>query len=237
MIAIAQKWGGVQRNTIRKSATAARSVRPVTAAQPTSGGIAPGRAADHDVLGRAALEPDRVDQHVAEEAGERPEGGRPVHQDAEPEHARETERAADHERVACRDAAARDRTVGRAGHAPVDVAVVPVVQHARAARGQAEARHGRDEQPGAGPAVRREPHRADGRDHDQQQDLRLQDLEVVARARAARRDGGVGRRQRRGRRDRGLGHRTHPIEANCRPWVPSRIGAPRSARPRAPMRA
>ncbi len=41
MIAIAQKWGGVQRKMIRNSATAARSVRPVTAAQPTSGGTAP----------------------------------------------------------------------------------------------------------------------------------------------------------------------------------------------------
>ena len=51
---------------------------PVTAAQPTSGGTAPGRAADDDVLRRAALEPDGVDERVADEAAERQRGGQRV---------------------------------------------------------------------------------------------------------------------------------------------------------------
>jgi hypothetical protein len=96
MIASDQKWGG--------EIGSSRNRRPADERRDR-----PGRPADHDVLGRRPLEPDRVDEHVTEEAGKRPQGRRPVDHDAQPEHAPEAEDVADHQRVARRDAPAGDR--------------------------------------------------------------------------------------------------------------------------------
>ena len=40
---------------------------PVTAAQPMAGGSAPAKPADHDVLRRAALQPERIDDDIEED--------------------------------------------------------------------------------------------------------------------------------------------------------------------------
>ena len=77
----------------------ARSERsPVTAAQPTSGGAAPGRAADDDVVRSRALEPLRVDEDIEEVASEGQRGGDPVDRKSEQQHRGDREADAERQR-------------------------------------------------------------------------------------------------------------------------------------------
>jgi flagellar assembly factor FliW len=142
-----------------------------------------GGSADHDVLRRPALQPDRVDEDVAGEAGECPDCGEPVHLESEQGHAGRRQHQAQAERGDRRHAAAGHRPRARALHERIDVAVVPVVDRARSARHERHAEHRPGDHAVARPAMRSERQRADRRDDDQQHDARLEQLPVVVRAR------------------------------------------------------
>ena len=146
-----------------------------------------GGAADHDVLRRAALQPDRVDEHVAEEAGEGQRGGQRVDRQRELDQRQAREHAAEQQRRARGDAARGDRPGGRALHLRVDVAVEPVVDGAGAARREVAAEAGQRDEAGRG--VAGDVHRRDRRQQQQRLDLGLGQLEVVGEqlARARRR--------------------------------------------------
>ena len=69
--ASAQKCGGVHSSTITNRNSAPRPSAPVRGRPPGQRRDRAGRAADHDVLGGRALQPQRVDEHVERAAAER----------------------------------------------------------------------------------------------------------------------------------------------------------------------
>ena len=142
-----------------------------------------GRSADDDVLRRPPLEPDRVDEHVAGEAGEGPDGGEPVHLERQQRDARRSEHEAEGERVRrarrgrWRPGAQLVRSMSASMSRSYQWLIAlepPGHEH------HAEHRPGDDAV--AGPAVCRQRERADRRDDDQQHDARLEQLPVVVRA-------------------------------------------------------
>ncbi len=147
-------------------------------------------APDDDVLRRAALEPDRVDEDVAEEARERQRCREQVHRGRQQQERQGCEDDPVDQGGSRRDATAGHRPVGRARHLRVDVAVEVVVDGARAARRQVAAHDGQGDQPDR--RVAGDLHRADGRQQQQRLDLRLGQLDVVADDLAHA--GGLGRR-------------------------------------------
>ena len=99
----------------------------------------PGRAADHDVLRRRPLQPDRVDHRVEEDGeGEQPRrdevGEEPQHHHREP-----GQRQPERQRLAALDPPRGDRPAGGAAHHRVDLPVLPHVERARRAGADGDA--------------------------------------------------------------------------------------------------
>ena len=112
-----------------------------------------GGAADHDVLGRAALEQQGVDDHVEADREEGQEGRHEVHQQRQLGEGDDPQGEAEDERVLGRDACAgsgrrRVRTMQL-----VDVAVQVLVDGVGRARGQRAADERSDHQMSAGAAA------------------------------------------------------------------------------------
>ena len=94
-----------------------------------------GKAADHDVPGAAALQPDRIDDAVGEGA-EEDIGRRDVAcgDRGKPERCREQPEKSDQPPRAWLERSARERARAGAPHQPVDVTLIVVVEGARRAR-------------------------------------------------------------------------------------------------------
>ena len=137
-----------------------------------------GGAADHDVLRRAPLQPERVDEDVAEEAGERERRRQRVDRERQQGEGRGAEQRAEGDRGGRRDAAAGHRAGRGAGHRAVDVAIDCVVDRAGATGREGAAEAGEEDEPERG--VAGHVHRRDRREQQQRLHLRLGQREVVA---------------------------------------------------------
>ena len=93
-------------------------------------------AADHDVLPRAALEQDGVDDHVEGDGGFGEQRGGQVDGQRQLDAAQRGERQAPDEGVPGLQGAAGQRALRGALHDCVDVAVEPLVERVRAAGGE-----------------------------------------------------------------------------------------------------
>ena len=130
----AQKCGGVHRNTIANSsagidADVSGHRRPADDRRERAGG-----AADDDVLRRAALQPDRVDEDVEGDRQRQPCGRDESWSPAPSPRPRHREHDAETQRRARFDLAHRDRPPAGPPHHRIDVAIVPHVDRARRAR-------------------------------------------------------------------------------------------------------
>ncbi len=152
-----------------------------------------GRAADHDVLRRPALEPHRVDDGVEEDReGEQP-GRQHVDHQAEEDDREAREHQAEGQRLAGLDAARRNRAVRGARHHRIDVGVVPHVERAGGAGADRDASQ-RKERQHRMEMTGRDHHPDQRREHDERHHPRLHQRQVVAGAGHARL--GVGDRAR-----------------------------------------
>ena len=176
-----------------------------------------GRAADDDVLRRAALEPERVDDRVPEEPGQREAGGEHVDGGCEQRKRGRLKREGVEQGRSRRDPPGRHRPRGRAAHRGVDVAVVPVVERARPAGAQEAADH-RDGHEGDR-GVARDVHRRDRRQEQQQLHLRLGERDVIGDDLTDARNGnGCGRRAQLRSDDRGGAEGMHGLGYRIRGW-------------------
>ena len=171
---------------------------------------APRRAAPHDVLRGAALEQQRVDQHVERDRRDREGRRQQVGGCRQPHRAEHTQCEAEHQRVPRRHPALRERSAGGPLHLDVDVGVGHAVQGVRARRGHRSAQQGGEHEPHRRHPAVREEHRGHGDDEQLLDDAGLGETEVGghrgARTPQARPDGR--HRDRKGRGPgRGQSHR------------------------------
>ncbi|MPL91570.1 hypothetical protein SDC9_37645 [bioreactor metagenome] len=152
----------------------------------------PGGAADHDVLRRRALQPDRVDHHVEEDGeGQQRRGDAIRHHRQKPDR-QPRKRQPDRQRLARGHPPRRDRPAGGALHLGVDVGIPPHVQRARGATAHRDA--GNRHRAAQRIKVARRDQHADERGEDHKRHHpRLQQHDVIARAGRARRPLGAGR--------------------------------------------
>ena len=167
-----------------------------------------GGAADHDVLRRAALEPDRVDEARSERKPASAQSGRePVDHDRQPE--RHPRCRAPMPIANASRAAMRPRRPGGAAVRAMRRSMSRSYQWFRALE-PPEQRHMPTTVATSSqvprPAMRCEAHRADRGDHDQQHDPAASGSRRSRRALARCAVAPSSRCQRRGRGDRGLGH-------------------------------
>jgi hypothetical protein len=176
--ASAQKCGGVQKKTMRKSQSAGSVRFPVAAAHPTSGGTAPAAPPMTMFCGVVRLS-QRVDEDVEETAREREDRCEDVHEAGEDDEGEGGEREPELEGALHRHAARRDRTLVGAAHVHVDVAVEDVVQRTGAPAGEREAGHRRGEEAGGRHALCADEHPSGGSQQEQNHDARLREREVI----------------------------------------------------------
>ncbi len=192
-------------------------------------------AADHDVLGRRALEHAGVHDNVEEVSGQRQHRRQRVHGGGQEDEGSRREREPELERPRRRDPAGCHGPAVRARHRPVEVAVDQMIERAGATARKREARHGGDEAARRRRSTGADDHAAGAGQEKQAHDPRLREGDVVAPGRShhgrcshrrasrrsRRREGGdrerhvrcaCGRRRRRARRPR----RTRPRRASIR---------------------
>ena len=99
----------------------------------------PGRAADHDILRRAALEPDGVDQHVEQDRHQQDAGGDIVDRQPHQNDRQRRDADADMMRRLAIHASGGQRAALRPLHLGVEVGLIPLVERARCARAQRNA--------------------------------------------------------------------------------------------------
>ena len=158
--------------------SAGTPISPVTAAQPTTGGIAPGRAADDDVQRSRSLQQKRVDEHVEREGRQRQARRQQVHRPVKEQEAAGRQRQSEQRRLLRLDLPRRHRPVSRPQHQLVDVAVEVHVHRVRAAGDDRAAQDSREDQPERRDTLLREHHRRNRRDHEQADDTRLREADV-----------------------------------------------------------
>jgi hypothetical protein len=153
---------------------------------PGRGGVADERwhrarsAADDDVLRCRALQPAGVDEDVEEVPDERQRGREHIHGARQEHEGERRERESELEASCGRDAARGDGPLlGARAHQAIDVGVEHVVERTRAAAGQREAGHRRQEEPAVGDALRTDEHPGGAREQQQRHDSRLRQRDVV----------------------------------------------------------
>ncbi len=158
-----------------------RPVQTACDSRPASHGrYRAGRAADHDVLRAAALQPHRVDEHVEEQRPRRKQRRGHVHADRQYREAGDPEEHAEQQRVGGLDHACGDRPVLRTIHDAVDVAIDVAVDRVRAAGRERAAEERQQDQPSRGPALLREDHGGYRRHQQEHDDARLRERQVSA---------------------------------------------------------
>ncbi len=140
-----------------------------------------GRAAQHDVLRRAGLEPERVDEDVAEQPGGRERGGQPVDGDPQLRHRDDAEGRPEEQSAPRLDPPARQRPAGRTGHAGVALPLDVVVDRSGAAGGQVSAEAGPEDGGERRATGVGDEHRRDAGEQQQGDDPRLGEGDVVVR--------------------------------------------------------
>ena len=178
---------------------------------------AAGDAAPDDVLGGAALQPERVDEHVEADRRHREHGREPGGEGEQPDGRGEAERPGEDERLPGRQLPRDQGTVAGALHHAVDVTVDVAVERRGAAGAHRPADHRGGDQPEARDAALGQDHHRDGRDEQQLHDARLGQREV-GEERPTRPDRQPAHRFRRGDPRRVPGRR-HPA-SDCRSWPP-----------------
>ena len=138
-----------------------------------------GSAPDHDVLDGPALEPERVDEDVEEQAADRQCRGQHVDPESQEHEGGQAERDAEEQGVAGRDPAVGQRAASRAEHSSVEVAVDPAIDGAGARGGQGAAEQGEDHQARRRPAAFGHHHPAQCGDEQQRDDARLGEADIV----------------------------------------------------------
>ena len=137
-------------------------------------------AADDDVLRGQRLEPDRVDDHVAEQAGERKDRREHVHRQRQLDRRQGAERDPEGEPVGRLDPARDQRPSAGAGHARVALAVDVVVDRPGAAGREVAAEHRPEQGRELGEAALGDDHRRHRGQQQERDDPRLGQGDVVA---------------------------------------------------------
>ncbi len=153
-----------------------------------------GGTADDDVLRRQRLEPDRVDEDVAEQPGERQGGRQGVHGDRQLNRREGAECDPEDQPVQGLDPAGDERAPAGAHHARVAVAFDVVVDRPGAARGQVAAEHRPEQGRDRREAAIGDDHRRHRGQQEQRDDPRLGEHDVVAHDRPERALAGEGDR-------------------------------------------
>ena len=136
-------------------------------------------AADHDVLGRPALQPDRVHEHIERHGHGQKRCRQPVEREAHDHDRQDRERQAEGLGLLRLDAPGRGRPPPGARHQAVDVGIVAVVDRrgGPGRDGDAQDRH-RHQQRMQAAGRQKHPHR--GREHHQRHHVGLEQHPVVA---------------------------------------------------------
>ena len=179
-MASAQKCGGVQKKITPNITSAGQLDRAGDRGPADHHRHAARRAAPDDVLRRAPLEQQRVDQHVERDRRHREPGGQPVGGQPQPDGAERAEHQPEHQRVRRRHLPLASGRARGALHLDVDVGVDHAVQRVRAGRGHRPADQRGEDQPDRRDAPLGEEHRRHRDDQQLLDDAGLGEAEVGA---------------------------------------------------------
>jgi hypothetical protein len=135
-------------------------------------------AADHDVLLRTRLQPDRVDEDVEERGRHGEAGGEEIRREREVHERDHVQHDAEDQRVRRHDLAGRQRPPFGAVHELIAVTLDPAVDRVRAAGRERTRDEHHDEQARGREPVRREQHRWNRRDEQQLDDAGFRESHV-----------------------------------------------------------
>ena len=124
---------------IANSSSGSASIRPVAATQPISGGNAPGRSADDDILRRPRLQPHRVDEHVEQDRRRQQRRRQPVGRKPHQQHREDAQPDPEMKRGLPLHPPGRQRPPGRPPHLRVQVRLIPLVERPAPAGAQSDA--------------------------------------------------------------------------------------------------
>ena len=150
-------------------------------------------AADDDVLRRRALEPQRVDHRIADQREEGQHGREQIDPQHQDQHRDRAEQQRERERAPVRQVAGGQRAVARARHVRIDAPVEHVVDCGRRGGGEADAEIAEDQRVERRHAGRRQQRADDRGEHEQRNDPRLGEFEIVAPMGCGERRGAVRR--------------------------------------------
>ena len=140
-----------------------------------------GGAADDNVLRRRVLEPDGVDDRVTDEGSKRQHRRQHIDPGDEDDHGQDADSEREYQRLGRGEASGRQRSIVRALHHGIGLAIEDVVERGRGARRERDAEGAEDEGAERRRAGRGQEHADHRGEHDERHHARLGELEVLAR--------------------------------------------------------